>query len=756
MENSHSSNSADESSNKNPRPPILVINNNTGHHSKRSISGMDILNGLKIITNSNDTSNNNNNNSSSATIPSSPVPYQFSNLEHYQFNQIDDFELKEPIGYGSSAIVYKAIYKPLNKPMALKMIDLDKFERNQIDELRRETALMALSKHTNVLRVYGSFVHGSKLYIVTPYLSGGSCLDIMKTRFPEGLEELSIATILRQTLEALLYLHKNGHIHRDVKAGNLLVDEDGTVLLADFGVSSSLMETGEKGMRKTFVGTPCWMAPEVMEQAEYDYKADIWSFGITAIELATGHAPFAKYPPLKVLMMTLSNDSPTLDRDHAFHKYSKSFKEMIDLCLLKDPSKRPNAEKLIQHPFFKQAKRKDYLARTILSELPPLEQRPRKKIPQKQVTITKVDEWNFDDDDDNDDDAVENEDSLSDQASNKKPANNTPKKHISFGDVIVRNNSLIHPTDDTPLSPSIIATTPPRKSRFVIEEAITRNESNMDSSSSVRSTSPMTDDDHTTSVEHNNSNNEIMKGRFYVNQPKVMAWNNITTNESSSDAHDFITQQQQQQQEMLSTTNDRKSRFEVSSTSSSSSSPMIYQPIPLSRDSSSYSSSSNKNSQTTPSAVMNEKKVNPEALEYLPESIINRKIIGRFELTGGSNSPAEVITPRGSISFSSQHYPQGNMNPTIDYPIYQIEELIKINESQRALLQEILKKTNQYQSTSTEQSTINSATMVHNEDLTSTIEHLEKLIQQTLLENTKLQKENESLRRELKELKELK
>lgn len=199
---------------------------------------------------------------------------------------------------------------------------------------------MALSKHPNVLRVYGSFVHGSKLYIVTPFLAGGSCLDIMKTRFPDGLDELSIATILKQTLEALLYLHKNGHIHRDVKAGNLLVDEDGTVLLGDFGVSSSLMETGERGMRKTFVGTPCWMAPEVMEQAEYDYKADIWSFGITAIELATGHAPFAKYPPLKVLMMTLSNDPPTLDREGTIHKYSKYFKEMIDMCLSKDPAKR--------------------------------------------------------------------------------------------------------------------------------------------------------------------------------------------------------------------------------------------------------------------------------------------------------------------------------------------------------------------------------------------------------------------------------
>lgn len=199
---------------------------------------------------------------------------------------------------------------------------------------------MALSKHPHVLRVYGSFVHGSKLYIVTPYMAVGSCLDIMKLSFPDGLDEISIATILKQALEGLAYLHKNGHIHRDVKAGNLLMDEDGSVLLADFGVSSSLMETGERGVRKTFVGTPCWMAPEVMEQADYDYKADIWSFGITAIELATGHAPFAKHPPLKVLMMTLNNDPPTLSRETTTNKFSRTFKEMIDTCMSKDPSKR--------------------------------------------------------------------------------------------------------------------------------------------------------------------------------------------------------------------------------------------------------------------------------------------------------------------------------------------------------------------------------------------------------------------------------
>ncbi len=122
---------------------------------------------------------------------------------------------------------------------------------------------MSLSKHPNLLKVHGSFVQGPKLHIITPFLAAGSCLDIMKTAYPQGFEEVIVATILKQALQGLEYLHKNGLIHRDVKAGNLLVAEDGTVQLADFGVSNSLMEAGDrKGVRKTFVGTPCWMAPE--------------------------------------------------------------------------------------------------------------------------------------------------------------------------------------------------------------------------------------------------------------------------------------------------------------------------------------------------------------------------------------------------------------------------------------------------------------------------------------------------------------
>jgi len=299
--------------------------------------------------------------------------------EHQYSMNVADYHLGAVIGFGSSAIVYMATYLPLNTDVAVKMIELDHFERNRIDELRKEIQVMALCKHSNLLGILTSFVHESKLWIVTPFLSGGSCLDIIKSGFRDGFDEAVIATILVQALHALVYLHEHGHIHRDLKCGNLLMAEDGLVQLADFGVSSSLLDDGDRrGVRKTYVGTPCWMAPEVMEITRgYDFKADIWSFGITALELAYGHAPYAKFPPMKVIYLTLSGKPPTLDRKQAIRKYSRVFKEMVDSCLQRDPAKRPTAKQLLKHPFFKSAKKLSFLQETVLIHVPPVHQRDK-------------------------------------------------------------------------------------------------------------------------------------------------------------------------------------------------------------------------------------------------------------------------------------------------------------------------------------------------------------------------------------------
>ncbi|XP_078154286.1 uncharacterized protein LOC144549430 [Carex rostrata] len=284
----------------------------------------------------------------------------------------EDYKLLEEVGYGANAVVYRAIHLPSNDIVAVKCLDLDRCSSN-LDDIRREAQIMSLIDHPNVIKAYCSFVVERHLWVVMPFMSEGSCLHLMKIAYPDGFEERVIGSILKETLKALEYLHRHGHIHRDVKAGNILIDSPGVVKLGDFGVSACMFDKGDRQRtRTTFVGTPCWMAPEVLQPgAGYDFKADIWSFGITALELAHGHAPFSKYPPMKVLLMTLQNAPPGLDYDRD-KGFSKSFKEMVAMCLVKDPTKRPTAEKLLKHQFFKPVKSPEVSLKKILADLPPL------------------------------------------------------------------------------------------------------------------------------------------------------------------------------------------------------------------------------------------------------------------------------------------------------------------------------------------------------------------------------------------------
>ncbi|XP_047265907.1 serine/threonine-protein kinase 26 isoform X5 [Capsicum annuum] len=284
----------------------------------------------------------------------------------------EHYTLFEEVGQGVSASVHRALCIPLNEVVAIKILDFER-DNSDLNNISREAQTMVLVDHPNVLKSHCSFVSDHNLWVIMPYMAGGSCLHILKAAHPDGFEETVIATVLREVLKGLEYLHHHGFIHRDVKAGNILIDARGGIKLGDFGVSAYLFDSGDRQrMRNTFVGTPCWMAPEVMEQLHgYDFKADIWSFGITALELAHGHAPFSKYPPMKVLLMTLQNAPPGLDYERD-RKFTKSFKQMIASCLVKDPSKRPSAKKLLKHPFFKQARSNDYIARTVLEGLPAL------------------------------------------------------------------------------------------------------------------------------------------------------------------------------------------------------------------------------------------------------------------------------------------------------------------------------------------------------------------------------------------------
>jgi serine/threonine-protein kinase OSR1/STK39 len=291
----------------------------------------------------------------------------------------EGYELLEECGRGVSATVWRALVKGTNEEVAIKQLDLEHMNCS-LDEITRESQTMRSFNHPNLLPLYSSFVHEQHVWMVMPYVAGGSVLNIMKYAFNEGLEEPIIATIMRDVLKALEYLHKNGIIHRDIKAANVLLDTNGRVYLADFGVSTSMERGGSWGnlrmARSTFVGTPCWMAPEVMQGDEkYDAKADIWSFGITLLELAHGHAPFARLPPMKVLMMALQNPPPTLEQSDSKKHFSKAMRDIVAKCLVKNPHERPTASQLLEHKFFKTAHDANYLKRHLLDNLPSIPQR---------------------------------------------------------------------------------------------------------------------------------------------------------------------------------------------------------------------------------------------------------------------------------------------------------------------------------------------------------------------------------------------
>ena len=277
------------------------------------------------------------------------------------------FTLLYPIGHGAFGNVYKAMYNLNKKIYAVKIIQFSQHDiASSYQAIQQEAYLMRLvNSSPNIVKYYGSYFSRSKnsLWLILEYCASGSAIDLM-IAMDRPFTEVEIATIMKMVIEGLISLHKENLIHRDIKGANILIAEDGTAKLADFGVGVQVKQNDYRHSKK---GTPYWMSPQVVTNNYYSTKTDIWSMGITCVELANGEPPYSDIKPLMV-MKKIAQNPPTVAElfKENLSDYSPQFLDFVSKCLTVDEKQRPSAKEISAHPFIKMhAKSKQFLAELV-------------------------------------------------------------------------------------------------------------------------------------------------------------------------------------------------------------------------------------------------------------------------------------------------------------------------------------------------------------------------------------------------------
>ena len=254
-----------------------------------------------------------------------------------------EFDIIELIGQGNYGRVYKVLHKKTGKIYAAKIANI--ITHNEIESYKKEINVLKQCNTKYIVHYYNSYIKNYQIWVILEYCDGGSLLELIKI-LQKPLNEEQIASLIYMILLGLNFLHENKKIHRDVKTGNILLTREGIAKLGDFGVSTQLMHSFSKKISK--IGTPFYMSPEVILQNKYNYKCDIWSLGITAIEMAEGEPPFSKIKPYLVLKKIITQPPKGLKNKD---KWSNDFNDFIEKCLIYEPNERPSAKDLLKHPF---------------------------------------------------------------------------------------------------------------------------------------------------------------------------------------------------------------------------------------------------------------------------------------------------------------------------------------------------------------------------------------------------------------------